>query len=540
MFFQSLACGALFAAAAAAAPASPSSGSSSSSLASCVSQVFAASDPSQRIVTPENSTYTDARLGEKIQFEEFPAIIAYAKDVAEVAPLVNCAVAHGVPPVARSGGHHFLAYSSLNGSLVIDLSHVNHVSVSADKQTAVVGGGIRLGALYMALDAHDVTFVGGICPTVGLGGLLSAGGFNMQMRALGLTADYIVAAKVVLANGTTVEASPSSNADLFWAIRGGGGNTYGIVVEATLKLDTFPRFAAMSLEWGGGDAQTRFDIAKRFLEWGPALPKEVTSQINVYKDTISIIGVGVGISKDELQALVDDSGLGALGNATIGVFGGCSTDNMRTFGYTSFACEADDKVDKKILNVVQDPFSQFDSNPQFSYDEATKSSAVAQADPWSRFRRMSKSFFVLDSQPLPDDVLARVLELIASADDASQIWGEWHAWNLTGAPAGDSAFPWRDSAVAHLEFQMHGSNDTAQQQSYETLFAELESVLRPAIGPASYSGYMDASISVDHLEAYYGDNIERLVGIKQAYDPTNVFHNPYSILAELPANVSSY
>ncbi|KAK7551530.1 hypothetical protein IWX49DRAFT_286538 [Phyllosticta citricarpa] len=537
MFLKSLACGALVATAAA-APASAST--SHSSLASCVSQVFAASDPSLRIVTPENSTYTDARLGEKIQFEEFPALIAYATDVSEIAPLVDCAVKYGVPPVARSGGHHFLAYSSLNGSLVIDLSHVNHVSVSADKQTAVVGGGIRLGALYLALDAHNVTFVGGICPTVGLGGLLSAGGFNMQMRALGLTADYIAAAKVVLANGTTVEASPSTNADLFWAIRGGGGSTYGIVAEATLKLVTFPRFSVMSLEWSGGDAQTRFDIAKRFLEWGPALPKEVTSQVNVYKDTISIVGVGIGLSKDELQALVDESGLGALGNATVGVFGGCSTDNMRTFGYTSFACEADDKVDKKILNVVQDPFSQFDNYPQFSYAEETKSASVAQADPWSRYRRLSKSFFVLDSKPLSDDVLARVLDLIGQADDDSQIWGEWHAWNLTAAPAGDSAFPWRESAVAHLEFQIHGSNDTAQQQSYEKLFADLESVLRPAVGPASYSGYMDASISVDHLEAYYGDNVERLVGIKQAYDPDNVFNNPYSIPVELPANVTAY
>ncbi|KAK8185164.1 hypothetical protein IWZ00DRAFT_79768 [Phyllosticta capitalensis] len=533
MFVRSIACSVLVATAAVASPVA-----TSSSLFSCVSQVFAASDPSQRIVTPENATYTDARLGEKIQFEEFPALIAYAKDVSEIAPLVNCAVAYGVPPVARSGGHHFLAYSSLNGSLVIDLSHVNHVNVSADKTTASVGGGIRLGALYMALDEHDVTFVGGICPTVGLSGLLSAGGFNMQMRAMGLSADYIASATVVLANGTTVEASPSCNSDLFWAIRGGGGSTYGIVVEVTVKLVTFPRFAAMSLEWSAGDAQTRLDIAKRFLEWGPALRKEVTSQINVYKDTISIVGVGLGLSQAELQALVDSSGLTSLGNATVGVFGGCSTDNMRTFGYTSFACEADDKVDKKILNVVPDPFSQYESYPQFSYEEVTESSTVTQADPWSRFLRMSKSFFVLENAPLNDTVLSRVLELIGSADDDSQIWGEWHAWNLTAAPAGNSAFPWRETAVAHLEFQIHGSNDTKQQETYETLFTELESVLRPAVGPASYSGYMDATISVDHLEAYYGDNVARLVEIKRAYDPGNVFSNPYSIPVELPADVT--
>lgn len=95
---------------------------------------------------------------------------------------------------------------------------------------------------------------------------------------------------------------------------------------------------------------------------------------------------------------------------------------------------------------------------------------------------MSKSFFVLENAPLNDTVLSRVLELIGSADDDSQIWGEWHAWNLTAAPAGNSAFPWRETAVAHLEFQIHGSNDTKQQETYETLFTELESVLRPAVG----------------------------------------------------------
>ena len=108
---------------------------------------------------------------------------------------------------------------------MIDTTHIDYVNVSPDATTAVVGGGVRLGALYVALDKYNTSWPGGICPTVGLTGLLSSGGFNMQMRSLGLSADHVSAASVILANGTVVTASNTENPDLFWAIRGGGGAT---------------------------------------------------------------------------------------------------------------------------------------------------------------------------------------------------------------------------------------------------------------------------------------------------------------------------
>ncbi|KAJ9635852.1 hypothetical protein H2199_008205 [Coniosporium tulheliwenetii] len=502
-------------------------------LKACVQKAFAASDPDKRIVSPGDATYTDARMGEKIQFDEFPALIAYAKEVSEVGPLVKCALKAGYKPVARAGGHHFLAYSALNNSLVIDLAHVNHVQVSADKKTAAVGSGIRLGGLYTALGAYGATFVGGICPTVGLGGLISAGGFGMQMRALGMAADYVASAKVILADGTTVVASPTSHPDLFWAIRGGGGGTYGIVVEYTLKLSTFPRSAMLYLSWNETWNETgnvRYDVAKRFLAWGPAQPKEFTSQVNVFKNSIQVVGWYLGGSAQQLGQIVNASGLLEIGSPQVVVSGGCNTDNSRLFGYTTFECLPDDQVDASIMNVIPEPYSKYADNAQFTYEEVPNMALAAHP-------ASIQVFFMQKSKPLTDDVLKAVVDRIGQADDGAQAWGEWHAWNLSSTDTG-SAFAWRHQALAHLEFIAEGSEDAVVQEMREQWFADVEGLLRPAVGPASYPGFMDADISVNPLTAYYGSNVCRLVGIKSKYDPGNVFTNPSAIPPKAPQGIS--
>ncbi|KAL8762949.1 MAG: hypothetical protein Q9194_007454 [Teloschistes cf. exilis] len=478
----------------------------------CTTQALLGGDAPQRIVTAQDDTYTDARLGEKIQFEQFPALIAYVKDAAEVAPLIRCAQSAGIKAVPRNGGHQlsypfplelsfslglfedfcsasdirgrkligvsFSSYSALTDTLVIDLAHLNYVHVSEDHSTAKVGAGIRLGALYTALSGYDTTWIGGICPTVGLTGLLGAGGFNMQMRALGISSDHVLSAQLVAADGQTLHASPSSNPDLFWAIRGGGGGTYGVITELELQLTKLPRSAMVAISWN--ESESRFAAAKRFLEWAPRQPKEFTSQINVYKSSVQVLGWYLGRTQQELQALLNDSGLLAIGHPESQVTGDCSTDNSRIFGIVTNVCLPDDKVDPSILNVVPESFSKYENSSQFTYEEVPLSTTRATAEPWPRFRRLSKSFFVQKDNLLGDDTLREVVDRIAQLDDASGVWGEWHAWNISAA--GENAFAWREQAYAHLEFQVHGSNDSTKQAGYEKWFADLEAYLRPAVG----------------------------------------------------------
>ncbi|KAI9676085.1 MAG: hypothetical protein M1817_000828 [Caeruleum heppii] len=500
-------------------------------LVQCVTKALG-DDASKRIVAPGDATYTDARVGEKIQFDEFPALIAYTVTASEIAPLIRCAQAAGIKAVPRNGGHHFESYSALNNTLVIDIGHINAVKVSADRKTAVVGAGIRLGALYTALDAYNTSFVGGICPTVGLSGLISAGGFNMQMRALGMSADYVVAAIVVTAEGKTVTASPTSHQDLFWAIRGGGGGTYGIVTEFTLQLTQFPRSAMVFMSWS--DPANRFEVSKRFLDWAPKQTKEFTAQINVYKAKTEVLGWYYGGSQSELQSIIDGSGLLDIGTPEVKVAGNCGTDNSRIFGYVLNDCIPDDQVPSFVFNVIPDPFAAFGGHPQFSYKEAPASSTRDVAPPWDRYYRISKSFFVQKQRPLSDEILQGVIDRLAATDDAAQVWAEWHAWNISSGANPDHAFAWRDQAYAHLEFQMHGSEDAATQRKYTDWMADLEGYLRPAVGSASYAGYVDAKISTPPLTSYYGDNVCRLVGVKRRYDPENFFSNPMSVGTKAP------
>ncbi|KAL8814418.1 MAG: hypothetical protein Q9223_006349 [Gallowayella weberi] len=372
----------------------------------------------------------------------------------------------------------FSSYSSLTDTLVIDLAHLNYVHVSEDHSTAKVGAGIRLGALYTALSGYDTTWIGGICPTVGLTGLLGAGGFNMQMRALGISSDHVLSAQVITAHGETLLASPSSNPELFWAIRGGGGGTYGVITELELRLRKLPRSAMVAISWN--DTESRFAAAKRFLEWAPRQPKEFTSQINVFKSSVQVLGWYLGGTQQELQTLLDGSGLLKIGRPDSQITGDCSTDNSRIFGIVTNVCLPDDKVDASILNVIPEPFSKYENSSQFTYEEVPLSTTRAAAEPWPRFRRLSKSFFIQKDNLLGDDALREVVDRIAQLDEASGVWGEWHAWNISAT--GDNAFAWRDQAYAHLEFQVHGSNDSTTQAGYEKWFADLEEYLRPAVG----------------------------------------------------------
>ena len=380
--------------------------------------------------------------------------------------------------------YSFESYSALNNTLVIDIAHINHVKVSPDRRTAVVGAGIRLGPLYLALDEHNTTFIGGICPTVGLGGLTAAGGFNMNMRALGISVDHVQSVKVVTANRETLTASKTSHPDLFWAMLGGGGGTYGIALEYTLALTQLPRSSMAYIAWNS-TGTTAFDVAKRFLDWAPKADPAFTSQVNVFQDTISVLGWYLGKSQSELQQLIGESNLLSISpesQTQVSISGNCNTDNSRLFGYTTFECTPDDQVNPFLMNAAPDPFSQYESYTQFKYNETLKSSTVAPAPPWTRFRRLSKSFFVQKNNLLTDSKLHGVIDKIQSLGPASKVWGEWHAWNISSGTGTANAFAWREQAYAHLEFQIHGSENTTQNAVDESWMADLEGYLRTKVG----------------------------------------------------------
>jgi FAD/FMN-containing dehydrogenase len=158
-----------------------------------------------------------------------PALVVRPRDAAEVAAAVQHAMREGLALSVRSGGHSGLGHGTNTGGMVIDLGHLDTVEVLDDRRVRV-GGGATWGRVAAALDPHDLGLTSGDTKDVGVGGLTLGGGIGWMVRKHGLAIDNLVGARVVTADGAIVTASADENPDLFWALRGGGGN-FGVVVD---------------------------------------------------------------------------------------------------------------------------------------------------------------------------------------------------------------------------------------------------------------------------------------------------------------------
>jgi FAD/FMN-containing dehydrogenase len=181
-----------------------------------------------RVLDPDDPGYDTARFGWNGAIDRSPAAVACATDADDVSAAIRAARSAGLPFTIRAGGHSVSGRSVRDGALCIDLREINRVEVQPD--LVRVGGGALLGELDAATQEHGLAVPAGQISHTGVGGLTLGGGIGWLMRHHGLTIDSLVAAEVVLASGEIVRASASEHPDLFWALRGGGGD-FGAVVN---------------------------------------------------------------------------------------------------------------------------------------------------------------------------------------------------------------------------------------------------------------------------------------------------------------------
>src|SRR5262245_29908208 len=164
-----------------------------------------------------------------------PAVIVRAVNVGDVRSAVNFARDHGLDIAVRGGGHSVPGFGTCDGGVVIDFSSMRGVRVDAVRSTARVEGGATWGDLNAATHAFGLATTGGIISTTGAGGLTPGGGIGYLARGFGLSIDNLIGADVVTANGSFLQASEREHDDLFWALRGGGGN-FGVVTSFEFRL----------------------------------------------------------------------------------------------------------------------------------------------------------------------------------------------------------------------------------------------------------------------------------------------------------------
>src|ERR1700747_1494048 len=224
------------------------------------------------VIGPNDPDYDDARKVYNAMSDKRPRLIARCADVADVISSVNFARKHGLLLAVRSGGHNGGGLGICDDGLVIDLRSIKYTRVDPAPRTATVGGGCTWGDVDHATHAFGLATPSGIISTTGVGGLTLGGGIGHLTRKCGLTIDNLISADLVLADGSFVKANANENADLFWAIRGGGGN-FGIITSFTFKLHPIDTVY-------GGPMLYELSEAAEGMKWYRALISRAPDDLN--------------------------------------------------------------------------------------------------------------------------------------------------------------------------------------------------------------------------------------------------------------------
>lgn len=224
-----------------------------------------------QFIEPQDPSYEEARALYNGMIDKRPLMIARCADAADVMGAVNFGRDNNLLIAIRGGGHNGPGLGSCDGGLVIDLSPMKSVRVDPDARTARVGAGCTQGDVDHATHAFGLAVPAGIISTTGIAGLTLSGGHGYLSRKYGLTIDSLIEADVVLADGSFVTASKEKNPDLFWALRGGGGN-FGVVTSFLFQLHPCSMVFAGPIAWDQKHARTIMQLYRDFL---PGAPEEL-------------------------------------------------------------------------------------------------------------------------------------------------------------------------------------------------------------------------------------------------------------------------
>jgi FAD/FMN-containing dehydrogenase len=223
------------------------------------------------LIGPDDSSYEEARAVYNAMIDRRPALIAQVTNPQDVAQVIGFAREHDLRIAIRGGGHNGAGLGTVDGGVVIDLSPLRTVEVDPENRTVRAGGGCRWGDVDTATGEYGMATPSGIISTTGVGGLTLGGGLGHLTRKCGLAIDNLLEAEVVLADGQIVTANADSHPDLYWALRGGGGN-FGAVTSFTFRLHDVGTVIAGPTFWAVEDSK---EVLSAYREFLPSAPREL-------------------------------------------------------------------------------------------------------------------------------------------------------------------------------------------------------------------------------------------------------------------------
>ncbi|MDZ5812544.1 FAD-binding oxidoreductase [Halorubrum sp. AD140] len=436
------------------------------------------------LLLPDDDGYEDARTVWNGLINRYPALVVRANGPADVAAAVRFARETDLELSVRGGAHNQTGSAVVNQGLVIDLSEMDRIEVDPAARTARVGPGTRAEEVLAATQEHGLAFPTGSAGDVGIPGSTLGGGIGWIRRKYGLAVDALRSLEVVTADGEVRRASPDRNEDLFWAVRGGGGN-FGVVTRFEFDLyEVGPLVQGLGVFYPAAAAA---DVLEAYREVTADAPPELTTTL-------------LRGHVPNLPAIPDD----LAGTDAIAVMGAYAGDP-----------DAGAAAVAPLREVTEPLIDMSDPMPyELLHDLGT------QLFPWGR-KYAHRSAFVDD---LSEDVLTVVREAVDDAPGPLDAVGVWHlGGNVGRGPA--SAFAWDDKEFMITAEANWESHDTPANLEW---VRDTERRLRDAGAEGAYAGFVGVEEQEweDWRAKAYGDSRDRLAAVKAEYDPENRFrHN---------------
>ncbi len=422
-----------------------------------------------------------------------PAAVVRCASAADVSLALGFARRNGLPVTPRSGGHGYTGDSTCAAGLVIDVGPLASIAVDAAAGTATLGAGAKLVDVYDQLSSQGVCIPSGTCPTIGIAGITQGGGIGVVDRAYGLTCDRLVSADIVLADGRLVTCDASTHADLFWALRGGGGGNFGVITSLT--FDTFATadlvgFAAV-FAWSDAAA-----VLAAWQAWPQALPDTAWSALVLGADAsstgtpaIQVSGWAIG-SPDDF-APTWSAFLAATGATPL-------SQHVQAVPFR----------DAMLASCASRTVSQCHLASETSDGSIARTAFVASSDFFDTALPPAGAQALLDAVAAQQGqrVLIVILDLMGGA--------------IARVAPDATAFVHRN-ALFSAQYYLPGMAPD-QVAAARAVATGLRTAMSPWSSGEAYQNYLDPDLA-DWPQAYYGANWARLVQVKAAYDPRRVF-----------------
>jgi len=442
-----------------------------------------------RLIGRNDADYDDARALYNGMIDKRPLLIARCVDVADVITAVNFGRDQGLLIAIRGGGHNGPGLGSCDDGLVIDLSMMKSVRVDPASQTVRVDPGCTSADVDHATHAFGLAVPSGIVASTGVAGLTLGGGTGYLTRKYGLTIDNLIEADVVLADGSFVTASENQNNDLFWALRGGGGN-FGVVTSFLFEARPVSTVYAGPIFWEAAHAKKVMQAYRDFL---PTAPEE--------------LGTVVGLKTVPSTDPFPKDYWGKRACAVISCYNG--------------AAEEGEKLMARLLNSVPPPIFNWMGAIPFPAMQMLFDPFFPKGLQW-----YWKGDFV---KSLPDEAIDTHIAHAAMAPSELCLM---HLYPIDGAvhrvPKEATAWNTRDATWSMVIAGI--DSDPKQAEALKSWGRAYWKAVHPFNLEGGYVNFMMNDEAEGRVQATYGENYKRLASVKAKYDPTNLFRVNQNVL----------